>query len=245
MTLSEIDSKISSIVNVDSTVYTSAQRLIDINIWQHKVESWISESQDESDFDDANYTDYPDLTTPLVSGQRDYSIPTSEKVISIKRVDISYDGVNYYRAVPIDTGEMLNGIGPADATTQQTKTDALFSKTAPRYDVAYNSVFIYPRPDDTDVENGGKIFIEWTREIKEFTSAEQTAGTAVPGFDTAFHLALAYGPAYDFFTGTGQLKDAEFCLNELNLIQNSLKLRYGRKQKDRSMTMNPLPVNYK
>lgn len=245
MNIGEINSKITAITNVDETVYSSALRLIDINIWLHRVQSMIFTSMDEVDFDDKNYTDYPEKTTPLVAGQRDYTIPTSEKVVSFKRVDISYDGQNYYRALPIDTGEMYQGLGPSSATAQQTKTDKLFAKTAPRYDCAYNSVFIYPAPDASDVANGGKIFMEWTRELKEFTATDLTNGTAVPGFDTEFHPILAYGPAYEFLLGTGQNIDTTYVAKSLQDLEARLIATYGKKQVDRNLTAVPLIVNYK
>lgn len=245
MTIGDINTKITALVNVDTTVYTNAERVIDINMWIHKVQSMIFTSMDEVDFDDKNYTDYPEKTTPLIANQRDYTVPVTEKVISFKRVDISYDGQNWYRATPIDTGEMLNGLGPASATTQQTKTDALFSKTSPRYDTAYNSVFIYPRADATDVANGGKIFMQWVRELKEITVSDLTTGTLVPGFDTEFHPILAYGPAYEFLLGTGQNVDTEYVQKSLQDLETRLIATYGKKQVDRNMSAVPLPVNYK
>lgn len=245
MTLGDINTKISALTRVDTTVYTNAQRLIDINIWVHKVQSMIFTSMDEYDFDDHNYSDYPELTTPLVASQRDYTIPPSEKVVSIKRVDISYDGTNYYRATPIDTGEMYTGLGPSSATSQQTKVDGLFSKTNPRYDVAYNSVFIYPAPTASDVSNGGKIFIQWTRELKEFTSTELTNGTVVPGFDTEFHPILAYGPAYEWLQSTGQQNEAAFVEKSLKDLEARLIQTYGKKQLDRDLSVRPLLIDYK
>ena len=245
MTLAEINQKISDLTNVDTTEYLNASRVIDINIWIHRVQSMIFNAMDEVDFDDKNYTDYPMLTTPLVAGQRDYTIPASEKVVSFKRVDISYDGVNYYRATPIDTGEMAVGLGPANATTQQAKVDALYPKTAPRYDAAYNSVFIYPSATAADVAAGGKIFIEWNRELKEITLADLNAGTLVPGFDTEFHPLLAYGPAYEFLLGTGQNVDTTYVEKSIMELEARLIATFGKKQIDRDNSLRPLPVNYK
>lgn len=245
MTLQDILQKITDITNVDNTVYTNTSRLIDINIWLHRVQSMIFTSMDEVDFDDKNYIDYPRLTTGLVENQRDYTIPDSEKVISFKRIDISYDGVNYYRAIPIDTGEIMAGLGPQADLVQQAKVDQLFSRTAPRYDCAYNSVFIYPQPNAQDVANNGKIFMEWTRELKEFTSADLNNGTAIPGFDTEFHAILAYGPAYEFLLGTGQNVDTTYVAKSLQDLEARLIQTYGKKQKDRTMSAVPLSVNYK
>jgi len=245
MTIADILRKITDITNVDNTVYTDASRLIDINIWLHRVQSMIYTSMDEVDFDDKNYTDYPRMTTSLVDSQRDYTIPDSEKVVAFKRVDISYDGVNYYRALPIDSGEIMSGIGPTSATVQQAKVDQLFPKTAPRYDCAYNSVFIYPQPNAQDVANGGKIFMEWTRELKEFTASDLATGLAVPGFDTEFHAILAYGPAYEFLLGTGQNVDTTYVAKSLQDLEARLIQTYGKKQIDRAMSVVPQNINYK
>ena len=237
MTIGEINQKITAITNVDETVYSSALRLIDINIWLHRVQSMIFNSMDEVDFDDKNYTDYPEVITSLVAGQRDYTIPVSEKVVSFKRVDISYDGQNWYRATPLDSGEIQQGLGPASATAQQTKTDTYFNRTAPRYDCAYNSVFIYPAPTAADVANGAKIRIEWQRELKEFTATDLSNGTAVPGFDTEFHAILAYGPAYEFLLGTGQNVDTTYVAKSLQELEQRLIQTYGKKQLDRAMSV--------
>lgn len=245
MTLGDISAKITSLTGQNTTSYANSDRLIDINIWQQKVGSMIRDSEDESDFDDLNYTDYPNLTTALVANQRDYPIPSTEKMIFVKRVSIAYDGVNYYRADPIDSGEMYEGIGPASATSQNTKTDSLFDKTNPRYDVAYNSVLIYPRASTTDVANGAKIFIEWAREMKEFTLAELTGGTVVPGFDTNYHPILAYGPSFDFLLSKKLFSEADRLKPVLDDWEARLRRDYGRKQRDRTLSMNPLLNNYK
>lgn len=246
MTLSDINTKISQLTGVDTTSagYPSAARLIDINSWQHRILTMIMGSQDESDFDDQRNTTYPDATTPLVDGQRDYSIPVSEKVLAIKRVDISYDGVNYYKAEPIDSNEIPTGIGRFADTAAENKLDGEFSRTSPRYDTKNNAIFVYPRPITGDAAAGGKIRIQWVREMTEITSGELTAGTVVPGFDSAFHPMLAYGPAYDycFINKLPQAKEIKETLKEL---EARLIRIYGAKQKDRDINLVGMYQSYK
>ena len=236
MTLGDIATKARAITNTDTTSYTDANLLIDLNIWYQKVVSMILESQDESDFDDARNTDYAIVTTPLVASQRDYSIPVSEKVLKVKRIDISYDGVNYYRAEPIDSGTIEYGDGNA------TLIDQNFSKTQPRYDIKNNAIFIYPLPSAADVAASGVIRAEWTRNVTPFTTSDYTSvltdSTVVPGYDDPFHPMLAWGAAYE--------KAVAATLPQLPLIQNTLqdyevRLRqhYGKKQLDRRLAFTP------
>ena len=200
----------------------------------------ILESIDETDFDDARATDYPILTTPMAA-QRDYSIPVSEKVLKIKRVDVTYDGTNYVRAEPLDDSEIPYGLG------NDSITDSNFSTAAPRYDVSYNSLWLYPMPTASQVSAGGKIRIEWTRQITPFTSADYTSvltdSTVVPGFDDPFHPILYWGAAFEFATKRNlpQLPAINAQLQDYEL---RLRAAYGRKNKDRRLAFIPDNINY-
>lgn len=202
-------------------------------------------SQDESDFDDQRNTTYPIKTVPLVAGQRDYSIPVSEKVVSIKRVDVSYDGgTTWNRATPIDSSEVGEGMGRFTDTTAENTLDGNFSKSAPRYDTKYNALFLYPRANATDVANGALMKVEWNREITEITSGEVTTGTLVPGFDSAFHPVLAYGPAFEYAT-INNLPTAKTYWAILQDYEARLNKVYGSKQKDRNYQLVSEYQSYK
>lgn len=247
MTLGEINSKITQLTGADTTSngYTSANRLIDINNWYHKVVStMIYSAQDESDFDDQRNTTYPIKYVTLTT-QRDYSIPVSEKVVSLKRCDISWDGgVTWHRAKPIDSKELEIGMGRFTDTTAENTVDGNFDKTEPRYDSKYNAIFIYPRATDTDVANGAVMKLEWNREVTPFTSGELTTGTEIPGFDTAFHPILAYGPAFEY-TVVNNPSLAKSIAVVLQDYEARLQKVYGLKQKDRDLFLNPSISSYK
>ena len=247
MTLSEINTKITQLTGADtsSNGYPTANRLIDFNIWYHKIAStMIYGAQDESDFDDQRNSTYPMKYVTLTT-QRDYPIPVSEKVVGIKRCDISWDGgITWKRARPIDSSEIVGGIGRLSDTTAQDTLDGQFSKEDPRYDSQYNAIFIYPRATATDVANGAIMEIEWDREMTPITSDEWTTGTVVPGFDTAFHQMLAYGPAFEYCV----INDPNRAKSLRSVIQDDeerLKKVYGKKQKDRELTLDPELENYK
>lgn len=236
MILSDIQQKIYTETNTDSTSYPNAKMLVDLNIWQSYITAMITDSQDESDFDDINHGDYPIVTTPL-SVNRDYLIPQSEKVINIKTVNVSYDGVNWYRARPVDDGELNLSFPPSSATTANSTLDNYFSVNDPRYDVKYNAVFLYPKPTQVHVDAGGQIQIEWTREAKELTSSDLTTGTMTPGFDLAFQPMMAYGPAYEYFCSKKMFDSADRVKAKLDELELRLRRQYGSKQKDRVMAL--------
>lgn len=248
MTLSEINTKISQLTGADtsSNGYPTANRLIDINNWYHKVAAtMIYGAQDESDFDDQRRTTYPMKTVTLVALQRDYPIPVSEKVVGIKRCDVSWDGgTTWYRATPIDSSEITGGIGRMSDTTAENTLDGNYDKTQPRYDSKYNSVFLYPRATAQDVTNGAIMKLEWLTEMTPFTSGELSTGTEVPGFDTVYHPMLAYGPAFEY----NQINNPALAKTQFTVLQDyeaRLNKTYGLKQKDRELTLQYETQNYK
>lgn len=240
MTLGDIATKARNLVHADTANWTDANLLIDLNIWYQKIVSMILESQDESDFDDARNSDYPIMTTSMVASQRDYTIPVSEKVLKIKRVDVTYDGTNWYRATPIDDGAVQAGDGNAMVTDQN------YYQSAPRYDIKYNSIFLYPQPTAADVSAGGSIRIEWTRNVTPFVAADYTSAltdsTVVPGYDDPFHPMLAWGAAYEF-ASTNQLPQLSNITGNLQDWENRLRTHYSRKVQDRHLTFSTLSGN--
>lgn len=214
----------------DTNAYTLKDRTRNINSWYHRVVTMILRAQDEWDFDDVNHTDFPILTTDLVASQQDYSIPASEKVLKIKRLEVSYDGTNWYKAEPID----VNEIGTATDTTTIANN---FVKTKPYYDLQNGSLFLYPIPD-SNVTGGLKIW--WTREIDEFTTADTTQE---PGIDEPFHRMLSIGAAYDYAIKKG-LQVSDRLKAELIEYEQRITQYYGSKQNDRQMNLKPAYVDY-
>jgi len=203
-----------------------------INAHYHKVVSMILEAQDESDFDDGNHSDFPIITTDLVALQPDYSIPLSEKVIQIKRAEITYDGTNYERLNPIDINEISS---PTNATTIGDE----FETDKPFYDFQYGSLFLYPIPQ-SNVTGGLKLWV--TREVLEYSGvAGPTAGEVdnadEPGFDENYHRMISLGASLDWIL-VNQPKNTNLIRSikeELLAYEVRLKNHYGRKLTDRVM----------
>lgn len=254
MTLGAIATKARSLTHSDTVSYTAANLLVDINIWYEKVVSMIFESQDDTDFDDQRSTDYPIVTTPFVLNgtdnlysMRDYAMPVSERVLKIKRVDITYDGTNWFRANPFDDGVTQQAIYGGTDATPLLAVDNNFIKQSPRYDVKYNSLFIYPRASASDIASGAKIQVEWERDIVVFTTADYSTdpsdSTAIPGFDNQFHAMVAYGAAYEF-ANANNLPQLQNIKSDLRDWEGRLRTAYGRKDLDTMLALRPAYDSY-
>jgi len=190
----------------------------------------ILASLDDWDFDDSNNTDYPVATTSLVASQRDYTFPTSLKILTIKRVDVSYDGTNYYEATPFDSSAPTFGLG------NDSLTDANFSTSKPFYDLKANAIWLYPAA----TANTGTLRIEFYRDISEFASTDTTK---TPGFDTPFHRLLSLGAAYDYAMARG-LETAPNIGTQLADMEIRMKQYYGKKDMDSHIALNSAYISY-
>lgn len=232
MTIADINSYVSFRANTNTTEYSAANRLISTNRWYEKVVSIILDSLDGWDFDDSNKTDYPIATTNLVANQQDYTLPSG--LMKVKRVEITYDGVNWYRCVAMDLNERF---GATDSTT----VNSVFQTTKPFYDLDGFALKLYPIPT-ANVTAGLKIW--YAREPAEFTSAEVTTGTKEPGFDKPFHLMIPLGICYDWFVAKKLWPEAQAVQSELADYEQRIRSQYGKKQTDDSYHFKSAFINY-
>lgn len=203
MKISDIQSRINLLTGVTTTEYTNEHRRIGMNRYKHRLAMLALKSQDESTFDDPNHTDYPIETANLIANQQDYSIAMSEKVLEVDKVEVTYDGTNWYKAEPYSVGETT-------ITSDATSIANNFSSSAPYYEFKYNSIFLYPIPTQ-NVSSGLKV--HWKRAIKEipdltdYTTGTVTtaASTAVVGSATVWTSAMIGRYFYDTTgqSGTG------------------------------------------
>ena len=126
-------------------------------------------------FDDSGHTDYPIITTNLVSTQRDYSFTTDEDgnlILDIYRVAI----------LPSATATVYEEITPVDAQTDK-NSDFVANNTSitgipSEYDKTANGIFLNPIPN-YNATNGLKVYIN--REGSYFTTSDTTKKPGVPG----------------------------------------------------------------
>ena len=193
----------------------------------------IMRSQDGFDWDDVNYSTFP-IGTFALTTDRDYNLPTSLNFLSLKRLDITYDGTNWYRAQPVDSSQFDFGLG------NDTEVDGHFSKTQPKYDPKSNGFWLYPRASSADVTAGASARIEFTREFDEFASTDTTQE---PPIDRQFHDLIAIGASLKWAIA----KDANRASNLKALWDEgmeNLKRHYGSKNKDEQLIMDPYIPSY-
>jgi hypothetical protein len=200
-----------------------------VNETYYDIVMHILSAQDSWDFDDKNYTDYPIATTDMVADQRDYPFPSALKVMKIKRVDVTYNGVDYYKATPIDSSEFGDGLGNPETE------DRNFSKTSPAYDMQANAVFVYPLPTTEDVTAGAKIRLEFYRELDDFITTDTTKE---PGVDRPWHELLPMGAAvkYAIIRNMDSTRNLKQTFEEKLMM---LREYYSRRQDDKSPVLLP------
>lgn len=235
-TLADIQNKIYSLTGADSTSYTNANMLIDLNLWNQKIVTMILDSQDEINFDDANNTTYPIFKVTLAAN-RDTQIPASINMLQVKTISVCYDGVNVYRGTPIDVGETNDPVVDSANATANLKVDSGYSQSSPRYDIKFGSAWLYPAPTAVDVAAGAYMMFECFRTAVDFTSSDLSTGTLKPGFDPSFHMMLAYGPAMEYATAK-QLPQLKMILGELQDFETRLRRLYSDKILDRRYSLS-------
>ena len=169
------------VISGDDT--TLRQVTSDVNEVIYDLTTEIMLLQDSFDWDDPYKTDYPIATTPLVADQRDYQFD-SISFLKLKRVDITYDGVTWYKAEAFDSASVVEGLG------NDTEVDTRYEKTAPKYDPKSFGFWLYPRASAAEVTAGAKARIEYSRGHTEYAYDDTTKE---PPIDRPFHDLIAIG----------------------------------------------------
>ena len=230
MNIAQIESEITFGTNTTTADFLPADRLIKVNNALDEIHIDILQAADGMDFDDKNYTsDFPESTTDLVLDQADYSNPTD--LLKEKRLTISYDGTNWYKATPFDISQ--SGVA---------LKDSYFSKQSPYYDLHDNSITVYPTPD-ANVIDGLKIWM--SRNMGLFTAGDVSTGTKEPGFDRQFHKLIPLKVIWDWnFYKVKDYGEADRIMQQIQILSDKLKQHYSDKQQDDTMSLNATEVNY-
>lgn len=211
----------------NSSSYPLADKNADINLALDNVWGTIFDKAGGSkwQFDDSSHTDYPIITTNLVSGQRDYAFVTDEQgnlILDIYKVLVAQPNGTFVEVIPVDvqsekdTAGFYNGLNTQGTPTKYDKTaNAIFLDTIPNY----NST------------GGLKVYIN--REGSYFTTADTTKKA---GFAGLFHEYLALRPSYQY-AFRNSLKNANALLIELTKMEKAIQSYYGRRNRDDRSSM--------
>jgi len=219
---------------VDAT-YTAANIAIDVNIAQDEV--WAEALKNNGwNVDDFNQTDYPIITTNLVSGQRDYTFVTDEtsnRILDIYKVQVMDKNGVYHDLEPVDQ---------QGNTALSTMTDGGTTSGLPStYDLTGNGIFldVIPLTANVTLTNGLRVFID--REPTYFTSSDTTK---VSGIDPLCQDYLYLKPSYEWCRDHDYPR-SEKLYRDLQVSMKKIQGRYGVREKNKLPRLQPLYQNNK
>lgn len=221
MTLTELRALTRFLTNTNSTTYSDADTLVNLNTAYDTFTDEILNCVDDWDFQGEV------ATTNLVASQQEYVFPSD--IVKIKRVEVSYDGTNWYTSTPMDINEKSD-----DTSTTSIAND--FSTAEPYHDIMDSSVFLYPIPT-ANVTAGLKIWYG-----KNATAL--STGTDSPGILRAFHKGLAYAAAEDYFDKYGKTTESDRMQLKKEQILQRLRETYRKRNQDRPYIALPSFVDY-
>lgn len=231
MTLADVTTRVNFLTGTTVNEYSAPARLVSLNKWYYQAHNWIMQSMDGWHYDDSNATDFPFISANLVAGQQDYGGLLTERVLRMKRAEITYDGTNWVKLTPFDLNEDMNA-------TDSTSVSGDFSQANPRYRMVQNSILVYPVPD-TSITDGLKLFVD--RSIIPVTASDVTTGTLVLGFDINFHDIVPMGMAYDY---NSVKKGDKSLMEDILALKFELMKHYSSKTADKKLALSPYLESY-
>ena len=175
-------------------------------------------------FDDSGHSDYPIITTNIVSGQRDYSFTTDGSgnlILDIYRIMIADSGGTFREMESTDQQTLTsNNVNTDTFIDGQNSTG-----TPTRYDKTANGLFLDPIPN-YNYTNGLRLHIN--REGSYFASSDTTKKPGVPGL---FHKYFALKPAMDYARRKSLASYPRIEL-EVAKMERDIKEYFGKREKD-------------
>lgn len=221
MQITEIKNLIHDTVDTNTTTFPDVRMVRGLNKAQHKLAGVISRNDYLYQYDDDNYTDLPEGTLDLVSGQSDYLIKEDENfsnILFLVKIFILNEDDKWVELEKKTTFQITeSGVPTAYRLTGKT---VVFDKT----------------PDYNKVA-GIKVY--FVRELQEISINETTKE---PGIPSIFHFLLALLTAYDYARAK-RMDNRNDILREVELEQENLGLFVKTHDKGARTPMRPLYQN--
>ena len=211
-----------------------------INLGLDDIWSVILQASGKWNFDDSNQTDYPIITTNLVSGRRDYTFTldgTGNVILDIYRVMVANSSGQYTEIYPVDQQDTTSRAGNKEDTGSFIN-GANATGTPTRYDKTANGIFLDVIPNYNS-SNGLKIFIN--REASYFTTSDTTKK---PGFAGLFQTYPAIF-ASELYAGIKTLSNLKKLTLDKANMRRDVENYYSKRDKDTAKRMTPNIENSK
>ena len=232
LTFTNIVSLIDAEVKTNSTSYPLATKVLDINMALDEAIDLAIRSCGTGTYDDSNHTDYPIITTNLVSGQRDYAYTldgSSNLILDIYKV-LVMNASGVYQEVPQVNMQL-------DRATESF-TDGLNVTGQPtKYSRTGNGIFFDIIPNYSQTA-GVKILVN--REGSYFTVSDTTKK---PGIDGRLHEWLVLSPACKFAQRNG-LNNETALYNRKTLFEKKISEVYSKKDRGVRKIISKRPFNF-
>lgn len=174
----DLVSLLNDLVGTDENIYPLVAKTRDMNTANRTIWTWIHEAYGGWQYDDANNTsDFPSATASLVSGQKDYGLPSD--AMTVRAVEVKNTAGVWNKIQPL-TEEQIRDF-QAENEFMKTSSQPLY------YTIKGNSVNLFPAPN---YSQSASLRVSYDRETSAFVSTDTTK---TPGFASVFHEAVAYG----------------------------------------------------
>lgn len=193
--------------DTSSTSYPLAAKTRNVNRWAYKAHIAQINGSNRWQVDDSNLGTLPFLTTTLVDGQADYTLPSG--YLRIERAEIRNASGDYERLKLIDHRDVKGSIKEFETTNG-----------VPRYyDLVGGSIILYPAPAAASVTTTEGMRLHILRTIDIFTTGDTTQ---TPGFPEPFQRICSYGASYDYLIARGDIQKAQAYRNEAEILLKDL-----------------------
>lgn len=179
--------------------------------------------------DDTNQTDYPTITTALVSGQKDYvavwdGSSTANQVLDIRQVRIKDNNGNWKYIDRID--KEVDDINQYEGITG----------VPTAFDVDSNGIMLYPTPNYS-LSNALELYI--SRTPSYFVSTDTTKEAGIPKI---FHSYLYLKPSLDYCLVKG-LPQTKGLAEQVAQMETMIQEYYSRRDRVDKKRMTPAQQN--
>jgi hypothetical protein len=192
-------------------------------------------------WDDTNQTDYPVISTDIISGQQDYSFivdgsPIPNTILDIYRVEISDVNGNYTEIFPLDVSQVNVGL------PQYQPMDDLMGTNAIQYNKTANGIFLYA-PPLYNYPKGLRIYV--ARTPVYFASTDTTKVAGIPDIFQEYLIirpAQKYAAIKNLPQAGGVLRNGARTGLNATLYQMEIDIAnyYSRRNRDIKSGMQPM-----
>jgi len=207
--------------SASTSSYSLTTKTRDINIAYSRYFVLAQQVEGRWQIDDTNQTDYPIITSNVVSGQQDYSFTVDGSTVPNQILDI-------YRVELVDSTGFAKVLRPIDQFDVRGVALTEFMKNGgvpEYYDKTSNGLVLYPTPNYSYTA-GLKIYFNRTPVF--FLSTDTTKK---PGIPDMFHEYLAKRPSYQYALRKSLPNMANLKQETLEL-EDQIRTYYANRSKD-------------